>query len=99
VAEIGHWAQVASSVRVVVFFWGRFPMAIRSSWCPVLQSHVTRVTDLEGSVAAVFCSEYQKATRTCRMKREALDCGPLSQFMRLASENSLADSLARCPMW
>lgn len=74
-------------------------MAIRSSWCPVLQSYVTRVTDHEGSVAAVFCSEYQKATRTCRMKREALDCGPLSQLMKLASENPLADSLARCTMW
>jgi hypothetical protein len=73
-------------------------MAIRSSWCPVLQGYVTRVTDLEGSVAAVFCSEYQKATRTCRMKREALDCGPLAQCMKLASENPLGDSLARCTM-
>ena len=63
-------------------------MAIRSSWCPVLQHYVTRVTDPEGAVAAVFCSEYEKKTRTCRMKREA-------QLMKLASENSLA----RCTMW
>jgi hypothetical protein len=73
-------------------------MALRSSWCPMLQGYVTRVTDLEGAVAAVFCSEYQKSTRTCRMKREAFGCGPPSQLMKRASDNSLADSLARCTM-
>ncbi len=73
-------------------------MAINSSWCPVLQSYVTRVTDLEGAVAAVFCAEYEKGTRTCRMKREAFDCGPLSQLMKHASEHSLAHPLTRCTM-
>ncbi len=73
-------------------------MALRSSWCPVLQSYVTRVTDLEGALAAVFCSEYEKSTRTCRMKRETLDRGPLSQLMKRASENPLADTMARCTM-
>ena len=73
-------------------------MAIRSSWCPVLQHYVTRVTDPEGAVAAVFCSEYEKETRTCRMKREAFDYGPLSQLMKRASDHLLADPLTRCTM-
>lgn len=73
-------------------------MAIRSSWCPVLQGYVTRVTDPEGAVAAVFCSEYEKGTRTCRMKRGAFDCGPLSQLMKHASDHLLAGRLTRCTM-
>jgi len=74
-------------------------LAIRSSWCPVLQSYVTHVTIFDGAVATVFCSEYQRGTRTCRMKREAFDCGPLSQLMKHGSEHSLADRLTRCTMW
>jgi hypothetical protein len=69
-------------------------MAINSSWCPVLQSYVTRVTDLEGAVAAVFCAEYEKGTRTCRMKREALgrkhveECIPRERERHLSHRGS-----------
>jgi hypothetical protein len=72
---------------------------MRSSWCPVRQSYVTHVTIFEGAVATVFCSEYQRGTRTCRMKREALDSGPLSQLVMDGTEHSLADRLTHCTMW
>ena len=71
-------------------------MAINSVWCPVLQTHVTRVTDLEGAVVTVNCYEYDKATHTCRMKQTALRGGPLSQLLAHVSENALTDATVTC---
>lgn len=71
-------------------------MAIKSVWCPVLQTHVTYVTDLEGAVVTVVCYEYDKATRTCRMKKAAFEGGPLSQLLTRVSENALADAMVGC---
>lgn len=71
-------------------------MAIKSVWCPVLQSHVTYVTDLEDTVVTVVCYEYDKATGTCRMKKAAFEGGPLSQLLMRVSENALADPMVGC---
>ena len=71
-------------------------MAINSVWCPVLQTHVTCVTDLEGVIVTVICYEYDKATHTCRMKQAAQKGGPLSQLLARVSENALADGLVNC---
>jgi hypothetical protein len=73
-------------------------MALRSIWCPVLQSYVTRVTDPAGCVAAVFCSEFERTTRACRMKREAFQYGAFSPLMTAPLDAAVADRLARCGM-
>jgi hypothetical protein len=73
-------------------------MALRSIWCPVLQRYVTRVTDPDGCVAAIFCSEFDRTTRTCRMKREALRCGAFAPLTTAQLDNAVADLLARCRM-
>ena len=73
-------------------------MAINSVWCPVLQTHVTCVTDLEGTVVRVVCSEYDKATRTCRAKQKALEGGPLAQLLTRVSESTLANHAVSCAM-
>jgi len=77
---------------------GEVSMALRSIWCPVLQSYVTRVTDPAGCVAAVFCSEFDRTTRTCRMKREAFQYGAFSPLMTADLDAVVADRLARCRM-
>ena len=71
-------------------------MAIKTMWCPVLQTHVTSVTDLDQRVIRVICYEFEEATRTCRVKRRALQGGPLAQLLMRASDNALADPLVSC---
>ena len=71
-------------------------MAIKSVWCPVLQTHVTHITDLEGRVVWVVCYEFEEATRTCRMKRRALESGPLAQLLTHVSDDGLANPLVSC---
>jgi len=50
-----------------------------SAQCPVLHGEVNRLMDLEGHVERVFCPEYVEAGE-CRLKREAMTGGPLSQL-------------------
>lgn len=71
-------------------------MRVTSVWCPVRQAYVIRVMDLEGQVIKVLCSEFDKAPRTCRMKKEAFEGGPLSQLLKHVSEDSLADPMVSC---
>ena len=71
-------------------------MAINAVWCPVLQTHVTCVTDLEGAVVTVICYEYDETAHTCRMKQAALKGGPLSQLLARVSENALTGAMATC---
>lgn len=71
-------------------------MAIDSVWCPVLQTHVTRLSDLEGGGVIVICYEYDRATRLCRMKQAALKGGPLSQLVARTSEHALTDATVSC---
>ena len=73
-------------------------MALQSTWCPVLQSYVTRVTDSAGWVAAVFCSELDRTHHTCRMKREAFQYGAFVTLFPPAPDDSVADVVTRCPM-
>jgi hypothetical protein len=56
-------------------------MAVTSVRCTVLGAKVMRVTDLEGNVTKIICTEYVPATGTCRLKKNALDGGPLSQLL------------------
>ena len=73
-------------------------MALRSIWCPVLQGYVARVTDPAGCVAAVFCAEFDRATRACRMKREAFRYGAFTPLIGAPLDAAVADRLARCRM-
>jgi hypothetical protein len=74
-------------------------MALKSTWCPVLQGYVTCVTDPAGCVAAVFCAEFDRSSHTCRMKREAYQYGAFSPLATAGFNDSVNDLLARCPMW
>lgn len=73
-------------------------MALQSTWCPVLQSYVTRVTDSSGLVAAVFCSELDRSHHTCRMKREAFQYGAFVTLFPPSPDESVAALVTRCPM-
>ena len=74
-------------------------MAINSVWCPVLQTHVTYVTDLDQRVVRVVCYEYDTTTSTCRMKRRALERGPLAQLLATRTgEDDQPNPLVSCPI-
>jgi hypothetical protein len=64
-------------------------MAMKSIRCPVLGARVTQVTDLEGNIKRIICAEYQDATGVCRLKKSALDGGPLAQLLERVSEDTL----------
>ena len=71
-------------------------MGIKTIWCPVLQTHVTCITDLEDRVVKVVCYEYEGATRTCRVKSEALKDCPLAQLLTQPTENSVMPRTLGC---
>jgi hypothetical protein len=71
-------------------------MAMTSIRCPVLAAHVTCVTDLEGSVTKVICAEYDETTGNCRLKKRALEGGPLSQLLERTPEDMLNTRSTRC---
>ncbi len=71
-------------------------MAITSTRCPVLGAHVSFETDFEGGVTKIICAEYDDATGACRMKRSALDSGPLAQLLERTSEDSLRTRGTMC---
>ena len=73
-------------------------MALQSTWCPVLQGYVTRVTDPAGCVAAIFCAEFERSSHTCRMKREAYQYGTFSA-MTTTGDDMANGLLSRCAMW
>jgi hypothetical protein len=73
-------------------------MALNSTWCPVLQSYVARVTDSEGWVAAVFCPELDRSHHTCRMKRYALQYGAFLTLFPPSADRAIVDLMTRCPM-
>lgn len=57
--------------------------------CPVLGGHVTRITDFEGSVTRIICEEYEEPGGTCRLRKSALEGGPLAQLLERVSEDAL----------
>ena len=71
-------------------------MAFKPVWCPVLQTHVTCVTDLEGTIMKVVCSEREERTHACRLKQAAIQAGPLSKLLEQASENTFTDRTLLC---
>jgi len=50
---------------------------ITTARCPVLKADVTRVSDFEGLSTAIICAEFDKPGGICRLKKNALDEGPL----------------------
>ena len=73
-------------------------MAMTSIRCPVLGAHITRLTDFEGHVNRIICAEYQESTGTCRLKRTALEGGPLAQLLERLSEETLNTRSTVCVM-
>ena len=71
-------------------------MAMTSIRCPVLGAHISRVTDFEGHVTKIICADHEKSTGTCRLRRTALDGGPLAQLLKRVSEETLDTRGARC---
>ena len=71
-------------------------MAMTSIRCPVLGAHVTRVTDLEGTVTRIICAEYDESTGNCRLKKTALEGGPLAQLLERMSEETLDSRSTLC---
>lgn len=56
----------------------------------------TRVTDLEGHVTKIICGEYDKSTGRCRLKRSALQGGPLARLLERVSEAGLNTRSTLC---
>jgi hypothetical protein len=73
-------------------------MAITTIRCPVAQRSVVCDTDLEGTVTRVICAELEERTGICRLKRSALDSGPLSQLLLRASEHTLDSRRLVCDL-
>jgi hypothetical protein len=71
-------------------------MAMTSIRCAVLGAHVTCVTDLEGSVTRIICAEYDEPTGSCRLKKTALEGGPLAQLLERMSEDTLNTRSTLC---
>jgi hypothetical protein len=73
-------------------------MAIHVVRCTVSGATVTRVTDLEGRVTQLICSDYDEPTKTCRIRRATLGGGPLSQFLDRAAADTLDRRGTRCDL-
>jgi hypothetical protein len=71
-------------------------MAMTSIRCPVLGAHVTCVTDLEGTMTRIICAEYDESTGSCRLKKIALEGGPLAQLLERISEDALNTRSTLC---
>jgi hypothetical protein len=96
------WRKPLPEIRQIVersrHTRGRNQMAIHSVHCPVLGAHVTQVTDLEGAVTRIICTEYDGADRSCRLKMSARESGPLGQWLERVSEDTLDTRSTRCVM-
>jgi hypothetical protein len=44
---------------------------------------------LEGNATQIICPEYEEATGLCRLKKTALEGGPLAQLLERLSEDTL----------
>lgn len=73
-------------------------MGMKSIWCPVLGAQITQVTDLEGSVTRVICTEYGTSDGTCRLKKAAVEGGPLAQLLERVSDDTLNTHSILCVM-
>lgn len=73
-------------------------MPITTVRCPVLKANVTRVTDFEGLSTAVICAEFDKPSGICRLKKNALDGGPLVQLLERVEEGTLGHRTTICDL-
>jgi hypothetical protein len=64
----------------------------------VLGADVIRVSDMEGSVTRVICPELESSAGLCRLKRDALSGGPLSQLVTRLEEDTLDVRGTRCDL-
>lgn len=71
-------------------------MPINPVHCPVAHTDVFRITNLEGATIRIVCSEFEDATRTCRMKALAGEGGPLGRLLERAREGTLDAHDLRC---
>ena len=73
-------------------------MPITTARCPVLKADVTRVSDFEGLSTAIICAEFDKPGGICRLKKNALDGGPLVQLLERVEEGTLGHRSTRCDL-
>lgn len=71
-------------------------MPITSVQCHVLGSHITRVTDIEGSTIRIICPAFESPTGICKIRRDAFSGGPLSQLLERVAEDTLDVRSTRC---
>ncbi|HEY7288558.1 MAG TPA: hypothetical protein VH583_01890 [Vicinamibacterales bacterium] len=64
-------------------------MATTTIRCPVAQRDIDCEADFEGMITRVFCTELDERTGICRLKRNALEGGPLTQLLERVSEHTL----------
>ena len=74
-------------------------MAITTIPCAVAQRDIMCEADLEGTITRVFCPELEERTGVCRLKRNAIEGGPLSQLLERASEHTLDSRRLTCNLW
>ena len=70
-------------------------MAIQSIRCPISGEQVTQVTNFEGGVERVICPEYD-VSGTCRLMKDSLQGGPLTQLLERHSEHTLSMRGSEC---
>lgn len=73
-------------------------MPITPVHCQVFGGNVTRVTDIEGSVTRLICPAFESPTGVCRIRRDALSGGPLSQLVARVAEDTLSVRSIRCDL-
>jgi hypothetical protein len=73
-------------------------MTINSAWCPVVHARVTTMTTLEGEVTNVICPEFDRPSKSCRVKKTGTLGGPLSQLLERVADESLGEPDARCDL-
>ena len=71
-------------------------MAMISILCPVLDAHVTHVTDLEGNTTRIICTEYDPSNGNCRLKKSTREGGPLAQLLERMSGDTLDTRSTLC---
>jgi hypothetical protein len=67
-------------------------------WCCALQRDVLCVTNGEGDVIAVTCSERQAETRICRVKTRAFQDGLIGDLFQTGGWMAVEELAPRCPL-
>ena len=73
-------------------------MTVNSIWCCAVQKHVPCVTNTDGDVVSVICTERQAATRSCAEKARAVQHGPLGVLFRPDDWIAAERLVSRCTL-